>query len=70
MDKLSREEWNQAHITTVREPKFTDKYCPGCRLVKSLDEWPKNRSKYDGYGSYCKDCNRKRTAASRAKKGH
>lgn len=32
------------------------KYCPKCNETKPMIQFHKNKSKYDGYGSYCKPC--------------
>lgn len=33
------------------------KYCPACQITKTIDLFPKNRSRKDGLHSSCKDCN-------------
>ena len=35
---------------------MSSKRCPRCREIKPLSEFCRNRSKRDGYGSYCKPC--------------
>ena len=32
------------------------KRCPDCGTSKSLDDFPKNRSRKDGRQAYCKPC--------------
>lgn len=36
-----------------------NKICTKCGLIKPIDEFVKNNSKKDGYGSHCKTCHRK-----------
>lgn len=31
--------------------------CPRCRELKPITDFPRNRSKPDGRGAYCKPCN-------------
>jgi hypothetical protein len=53
---------------TVRErPEPTlegTKRCPDCGMVKSLDEFPRNRADRTGYATYCKPCHNARTRAN------
>ncbi len=37
-------------------PTTPTKFCPGCRQIKPLDNFPKNRSSKDGLAAYCKPC--------------
>ena len=34
------------------------KKCPRCKIVKEVELFSKNKSKKDGLGSYCRDCQR------------
>jgi 5-methylcytosine-specific restriction endonuclease McrA len=43
-----------------------DKRCTKCGETKSLEEFPKNRSRPDGHHSWCKICNRQHVAAFKA----
>lgn len=36
------------------------KRCPDCSETKSLDDFPRHRSRRDGRGEYCKPCHNKR----------
>lgn len=38
---------------------MTDKLCPKCGVVKSIDEFGSNKSHNDGHATYCIPCNRK-----------
>ena len=38
------------------------KKCPKCKLTKTLSEFPKDKTKKDGHGGYCKPCGVKKTA--------
>ncbi|MGN6608063.1 MAG: endonuclease VII domain-containing protein [Jatrophihabitans sp.] len=40
------------------------RWCPDCEQVKPQDQFPRNRSTTDGYGSYCKPCFNIRTKVS------
>jgi hypothetical protein len=40
------------------------KRCHDCRELKPLDKFPRNRSRSDGRGEYCKPCHNARTRAS------
>jgi formate dehydrogenase maturation protein FdhE len=33
------------------------KTCPACKITKPLSDFVKNRSRPNGYGSYCRPCN-------------
>lgn len=35
---------------------LTDKYCGSCKLLKSINEFNKNRTRLDGYSGHCKNC--------------
>lgn len=48
----------EAHdFVTVKE-----KRCPRCGKTKPAEEFPKNRARADGLGSYCKSCSKILTA--------
>ena len=36
------------------------KRCPDCDEIKTLDQFPRHRSRRDGRGEYCKPCHNKR----------
>lgn len=36
-----------------------NKICSKCGLEKPINEFVKNKTKKDGYASYCKECHRK-----------
>jgi Recombination endonuclease VII. len=36
------------------------RYCPDCKEIKSLGEFPRNRADSTGYASYCKPCHNAR----------
>lgn len=44
------------------------KVCKDCGVQKPLSEFPRNRSRRDGYGGYCKGCYSKRYRIHREKK--
>lgn len=35
------------------------KKCPRCRAIKDIENFPKNRTRKDGHGSTCKECDKK-----------
>ena len=37
-----------------------ERWCPACRSVKPLADFPRNRSNRDGYAAYCKPCHNKK----------
>jgi len=38
-----------------------EKRCPGCGGLKALEDFTADRSKSDGYGSYCRPCDQERS---------
>ncbi len=47
--------------------KKANKTCCGCKEVKSVDAFPKDRSTKDGLFAYCRECNNSRSRAYRMK---
>jgi len=45
------------------------KWCPDCTLLKSVDDFPRNRSTSSGIAPYCKPCHNLRGHAARDKVG-
>lgn len=45
------------------------KWCPECDGVKSLEDFPRNRSAKSGYGTYCKPCHNRITREDKEKHG-
>lgn len=46
-----------------------EKWCPACSRVIAAELMAKNRSKPDGLGAYCLECNRRQQAEERARRG-
>ena len=44
------------------------KRCSGCKQKKELECFDKNKSKKDGYASYCKDCRKEETKKCKPRK--
>ena len=42
----------------IKNGEFSEKLCSNCKIIKSLREFPKSKYQIDGYGLYCKICNR------------
>src|SRR4051794_14618437 len=42
-----------------------ERYCPDCKTIKPLEDFPRNRSGREGRGGYCKPCHSARTAATK-----
>lgn len=40
-----------------------ERRCPDCGEVKPITDFPRNRSRFDGRGVYCKPCHNTRTLA-------
>lgn len=38
------------------------KYCNGCGKLRPVDQWARNRSTRDGFGTQCKSCQKNRAA--------
>ena len=58
---------------TVRERVIAPeghKCCPGCRSIKPLADWGRNRKSRDGYNSYCKACRNERSVRDYLKRTH
>jgi hypothetical protein len=45
------------------------KWCPECDPVKPVNEFPRNRSRSDGIGTYCKLCHNRITRENKEKNG-
>lgn len=43
-------------MAIIRSDHANGKYCPKCEKVKPLDDFPRNRNRYDGHGAHCKLC--------------
>lgn len=46
---------------------MNQKQCPSCGVTKLYFDFAKNRSTYDGYQTYCRDCTAQRRKTDRAK---
>ncbi|MBV9097799.1 MAG: hypothetical protein JO079_07060, partial [Frankiaceae bacterium] len=49
---------------TIRERRHVPagmRYCPTCKQIKELENFPRNRSARGGHGGYCKPCHNKKT---------
>jgi hypothetical protein len=49
--------------TRARSLNLLDPRCPGCGVVKPLEEFTRDRSKPSGFGTYCLTCDRERSRA-------
>jgi hypothetical protein len=47
--------------TTARSLNPADRRCPGCGTDRKVEEFTRDRSKSDGFGSYCLSCDRERS---------
>src|SRR5678809_410105 len=64
IDLLRREGWDDLADTVVRRdlrrkqaPALrTEKRCPKCRKVKSIEAFHRDRSRPDGHEQYCRTC--------------
>lgn len=45
------------------------KWCPSCQQLVAADLFAKNKSRAFGLGAYCLECNRRKQAAERARRG-
>lgn len=52
-------------ITPRRQLSDGTAYCPDCKTVESVEDFPRNRSAPRGRAGYCKPCNAARSRASR-----
>jgi hypothetical protein len=46
------------------------KWCPGCKSLRALGDWGRNKRSRDGYNSYCKECKNARSARDYLRKTH
>ena len=54
--------------STKRKDIGGNRECSSCKIVKPFKEYPKNKSRWNGYSHYCKACNRLRFKEYYAKK--
>lgn len=54
-------------MTQISPSPPAEKFCARCRQTKSVADFFKNRSTYDGLGGYCKLCSKRTVDACRKK---
>ncbi|MEV5749276.1 endonuclease VII domain-containing protein [Actinoallomurus sp. NPDC052308] len=64
-----RERQGKAVRERVEAPEG-HKWCPGCKRVRPLNEWGRNKRSRDGYNSYCRECKNARSARDYLRKTH
>ena len=43
-------------MTVIEQEETVEKYCSKCKTDKSIADFYRNKSRYDGVDSYCKSC--------------